>query len=891
MFFKRELDDDFNEELAAHVEMATEDNVRAGLNPKEARRQAIIRFGGVESTRELHRDARGLPLFESFARDVRYGFRSLRHNPGFTAAAILTIALGVGLNTGVFSILNAIVFSDLPVPAAHELVEIHETVKGLPGRNEKGRINRRVTTAEYRTYRDHTEALSGLAGFNWAWPVMLGGENSREITGRYVSCNYFDVLQQPPSLGRSLRLDDCKPGAAPVVMLSHSFWTTMFAADPSIIGRTVKLNLQPVTVVGVAAENAYQPELQKLDFFAPISAQPFLRPDRQWFVSEEFGWLTLIGRLRSGSSIEQVNAEFNVIASQIDQQHPGRSTVVSVKNASASTFLLQESVRPSLITAGIVVVMAPFGFILLIACANVANLFLARAPARTPEIALRVSLGANRKRVILQLLTESLLVSVIGGALGLTMAYFYFGRLASLVLSSLPVSLPEPQLDVSLLMFALALSVLAGILAGLAPALKVSNPNLYATTMQTASGAGRDPGKKLQSMFIGIQVAICVVLLIGTGLLLRNLYHANTIDPGFPYQKVTVVSGDLRDFGYVGEKLVLFQNRLAEQVGALPGIESVGFTVAPPWDERSESENIYVRNEGELEHQLMRIFRVEQSFIFTLGIPLVRGRLFDTEDFTENPDTVIVSESAARDLWQERDPIGQTLQARVTVGPEIFEERALRVIGVVGDAQMNYMNFDVSNPNCLYIPSPLLGSQYRHMLSLIVRSRAGFSSVAPNIRAVLQRLDPDVAMRVMPLEENLNVYRSLSAITSGLAVSLGLLALILVAVGVYGIVSYVVNLRTHEIGIRLALGARKSNVLKTILKHVMLPVCIGIVIGCTGAIAASNILSSVLFGVSYVDPISLGGAAIFVLGVVLLAGFLPARRAAGMDPASALRTE
>jgi putative ABC transport system permease protein len=385
--------------------------------------------------------------------NIRYALRRLGNSPGFTVAAILTMALGVGLNTGTFSILNGAVLRDLPVPESAALVSAHQSVDGVSGRNEKGSQNPRFTTAELETYRDRSETLAGVMGYSLPWPAALGGAAPREITGRYVTCGYFDVLRQPPALGRALTAADCTRSAAPVVVLSHAFWSASYGADPSIVGRSISLNDQPFTVIGVAAVDAYEPGLQRLDYYVPITAQPYLRPDRQWLVSNESGWLELVGRRRDGSSLQQVRAELGVIAAEIDRADPGRSTTVFVERATPTSF---RRLGSDALSAGALVVLA-FTLVLLIACANVANLFLVRALSYAPAIAVQRALGASRGRIVRQLLIESLLVAAAGGVAGSLLAVMSFDGLLSALTSSSSIAVPAIELDLRVLAFALFL--------------------------------------------------------------------------------------------------------------------------------------------------------------------------------------------------------------------------------------------------------------------------------------------------------------------------------------------------------------------------------------------------------------------------------------------------
>ena len=810
--------------------------------------------------------------------DARYAARSLSRSPAFAVPAVLTVALGVGVNTAIFTVVNGVLFRDLTVPDAHELVSVYQAVDGVPNRESTDGFP--FTTAEYRAYRDRTETLSSIMGFSGPWGTTLGGEVPQDVVGALVTCNYFDVLRQPPAIGRGLTAQDCETGADPVVVLSHGLWTTTFAAAPDIVGRTVELNRQAFSVVGVAPEDMHAGAVDRTAYFAPISTQPLLLPEENIYENDQNSWLVLIGRREDQAGLDQVRAELEVIAAQIDQQQPGRSTTLLVERATPLSHL--PAFRRTAFAVG-AIVMTAFGLVLLIACANVANLLLARATARSREITVRFSLGASRARVIQQLLTESLAISIAGGALGAVLALWSFQAIGAFGLPSLPIIGMPRGLDASpdarALSFTLVLIFGTGILFGLAPALHLSKQDLHTAIKQDSSGTGRRLGGLLQNALVGVQVALCMVLVIGAGLLLRGLHATQTVDPGFVYRDIAVAAFDLEAAGYGTGGAAAFRQQLLEQAGGLPGVATVAYARREPLS--TQRTGAMIRLPGQAESQARRAERneVTPDYFSLVGIPIVRGRTFTDAEVADDALVAIVTETTARNLWPGQEPIGQTLLAG--------NGFAFRVIGLARDAQVT--RFGDIDPYYLYLPAaPRVATG---QLELLVRSRADFNSTASGIRAAVRSLDPGVAVRVSPLEANLEYWRNLSGSVTALGAALGMLALVLATLGIYGVVSYFVSRRYREIGIRMALGARSGDVLRLVLRQTMRPVVVGAGLGIATAVGASSILSSVLFGVSRVDPVGLGGAAVFVLGVALAAGVLAGRPVIGSDPMGTLRYE
>lgn len=805
--------------------------------------------------------------------DLRYAARRLAAAPGFTAAAVVTIALGVGINTGLFSVLNGIALRYLPAPDADELVSIHQTWRtgGLAAVP-------RFTAEEYRAYRDGTQTLSGILAYSNT-TVTLGDEAPQEITGALVSCNYFEVLRHAPVLGPALARDCDADGAVPTVVLGHDLWTAAFGADAGIVGREVQLNRQAFVVVGVAPEGMRGLDIVPAQFFAPLAAQPILDPEPLLPSGGSLRWLQLLGRLADGASLGQVRAELGVIAARLDEAEPSRATTLAIDRARR----LSDPVERGETLAIGAVVMAAFGLVLLIACANVANLLLARATGRAREIAVRLSLGASRARIVQQLLAESLLLGVAGGLLGSVLALWAVQSLVFLAIDALPPQAPEMAIDATpdarVLAFALLASLGSAIAFGLAPAFQASKPDLHAAMKVDVTGLEHRSGARLRGTLVGLQVAVCMVLMIAAGLLLRGLTTVQDVDPGFDYENVAVTSFDLTAAGYDSARAAVFQRQLAERVDALPDVD-VAYAQATPLDGASMA--LIARLGGQDQWFPLYNNVVSPAYFSLTGIPIVRGRAFTEADATEGARAIIVTEATARRFWPDRDPIGQTIEMPVSSTETVARE----VVGVARDTQIERIGEIPST--YVYLP-PTASSQPR--LQLLAKSDVGFAATASSIRDIARELDPALVVRVAPLEANLDLWRSVAGLSSTLATALGALALILAAVGIYGVVAYSVGRRAREIGIRIALGASARGVIALMLKRTMRPVAIGAVIGLAAAVGVSQILSSVLFGVSPVDPLALAGALLVVAGVAFAAGALPARRAARVDPSTTLHYE
>ena len=873
LFGRRTLNARALEEMEFHLEMREKQLRELGIPASEARSQARREFGNSlllqEATRDSWKYSPLKNLLHDVGSDVRYAARWLVRTPVFAAAAIVTIALGVGVNAGLFTVLNGVLFRDLPAPDSSELVSMIQNVEGVEEHYGQGIFS----LAEYVAYRDRTQTLSGvIAMANARGGTTLGGETPQKVLGSLVSCNYFAVLQQPPVLGRGLEEKDCASGVDPVVVIGHHLWRTAFAGDDGIVGRTVELSRQRFTIVGVAAEGTYSGPV-RIGYFAPLSLDGLVGGRR--FEDEHTPWLSLIGRRQKNASLEQVRAELAVIAAQLDQQQPGRTTTLLIEQAKA----LPPGDRAGA-TGAAAVLMTAFGFILLIACANVANLLLARGSARSQEIGIRCSLGASRARVIRQLLTESMLLSLAGGLLGSVLAVWSFqGLVARITPLLMPALAWDLSPDFRVLLFALTLTVGTALLFGLAPALHLSNPNLHSAIKQGAAGGSVSrAGGRLRGALVGLQVALCMTLMIAAGLLSRGLYATYTADPGFAYRDVAYANlEELASEGYEAAQAEALRRRLLENVAAIPGVVEVATVQREPLGDDVGGVRIRLPDQAENESHEAEMNVVSAGYFSLVEIPILRGRTFTQAEVADaqggiGSGPVIVSEATARNFWPGADPIGQTLRQG---------ENTLHVVGVAADVQV----LTIGHVPPYYVYFPGQGGL------LFFKSRTDLGAAMSSVRAAVRALDPGLVVNVLPLESTLGYWRGLSRTVTGIGAGLGILALLLAAVGIYGVVSYSVRKRHREIGVRIALGAGTGNVLRTILRQTLRPVVIGAVIGAAAATAVSSILSSVLFGVSPADPIGLGGGALLALAVAIGAGVIAARPATQADPTTVLRSE
>ncbi|HKG47231.1 MAG TPA: ABC transporter permease [Pyrinomonadaceae bacterium] len=805
-------------------------------------------------------------MLTSIFHDLRYSLRALVKHRNFTVAALLTLALGIGINTSIFTLLYSVAFRPLPVKNPDRVVNVYQILEGEFSRQVQGHVAL-LSYPEYLNYRDRVSSLSGLAA-SADVKLYLGGNNVERINGLMVTDNYFSLLGGGSTIGRTLFDKECQaPLQCPVAVLSHSFWQRRFGSDQSVIGTSLTLNRQRFTVVGVAARDFKGAEMTVPDVWIPVTMQPAVMPESKFLELENCSWLNVIGQLKDGTSVPQVQAEMQLVAAQMDHNNPGRKTTVNVMPGS---YLNSPEVR-SEGTPVAILLMAAVGLVLLIACANVSNLMLARAAARRKEIAVRLALGASRWRLIRLLLTESLLLAVLGGVIGLLLAV----SLPPILFSAIPeVGLDidfKPNATVFAYMF--VISLITGVAFGLAPAIQSTNPNLTDALKSTRTRP-RLSRPHLRNLLVIGQVAVSLVLLIGAGLLVRGLQLAHSTDLGFDQKNLVVLSMDLTTQGYEEARAATFYAQLSERLKALPVIKSVSLVQVAPFSGVHETT---IDIEGGGSSLSVAANMVSTEYFQTLGIPLRRGRQFTEEDARSGDSPAVISQAMANRFWPGTDPVGKRFKD---------DGKSHEIIGVVADISSKQVG-KLDGP-LFYTPaSPdkLTG------LNFVLRANDNLPASVSAIREVARSLDKDVFVSAEPLEQNVSRMLEPARMGAWFSGTVSLLALLIGATGIYGMLSYHVVERTSEIGIRVALGAQRSNVLLLIVRDGMKLAAIGTAFGLAGAIVLMKVMSSLLLGVGPTDAVTFVAVSTGTLAVALLACYIPARRATKVDPLVALRTE
>jgi macrolide transport system ATP-binding/permease protein len=810
---------------------------------------------------------------DEMIQDLRYGMRMLIKNFGFTVVAVLSLALGTGANAAIFSIINTVMLRPLPVERPEQVVSLNNAAE-----------NRTFATFSYPNYkdfRDRNDVFSGLIAYRYA-PLSLSydGVNER-LWGYLVTGNYFEVLGVSAALGRAIAPDDDRaPGAHPVTVVSYKCWQQRFGGRPDVVGQDVIVNGRGYEIIGVAPRGFYGTEIISApEMWFPMAMQAQIEVGSSWLDKRGAENLFVQGRLKPGVRVAQAQAALNSIALELEREFPtlneGKRITVSPPGLIGSTMR-----GPVLGFVGLLMVVV--GLVLVLACTNLANLLLARATERRKEIAVRLALGASRLRIIRQLLTESLLLAFGGGLLGLLLASWLV-KLA--VAIKLPIDIPlviDLQIDYRVLIFTGVLSFVTGVLFGLLPALQAAKTDLVSALKDEVSFGGRRRSW-LKSGLIVFQVALSLVLLIGGGLMLRALQQAQTVKLGFNPQNAVEVSFDLRLQGYDEARGKEFQKQLLERVRALPGAQSAGIADLVPVDLHFSRASIFIEGqppERIANAPLAMTNRISPGYFQAMDTRLVHGRDFTDQDDEKAVRVAIINEAFARRFWPGEDPLGKRFSMN---GPESAK---LEVIGVAEDGKYAGLNEDPKS----FVYRPVWQS-FSGSTNVIVRTGSDSQQMLADVRREVQQLDPHLPVSGSTLIGRMGLPLLPARIAASVLGSFGLLALALAAIGIYGVMSYTVSKRTHEIGIRMALGAQKTDVLRLVMGRGVMLTLIGLAIGLATALALTRLIKSLLFGVSAVDPATFVIASLILAVVALLACYLPARRATKVDPMTALRYE
>ena len=810
--------------------------------------------------------------------DIRYGFRTLRKNPGSTLIAILALGLGIGANTAIFSVINAVLIRPLPYPDADRLVVVFSNRK-------QSNLNRqKISEADYEDYRKRAEVFDQLGAFRAKPAVLTGKDLPEQVESAAVSPALMNMLGMRPAQGRGFALDESEPGKNRVAVIGDGLWRRRFGADPNITGAVLILDGNPYQIVGIAP-----PGFHLLD--TPSELWIPYTPDPKELVNGARGHraLTVIGRLRPGISVEQAGSAVQAVARYIAEVSPETNGDCSAEVVGLREQLVGD-VRTTLWT-----LIGAVAFVLLIACANVANLLLARAGTREKEIAVRTSLGANPFRLVRQLLTESVLLSLLGGLFGLLLAFWGVTALAHAAPAGLPKS-GEISLDWRVLAFTFVISIATGVLFGLAPALSAVGHDLNSTLKTSGRSTTGNRGRsRMRNLLVISEISACVVLLIGAGLLLRSFVKLSQVNPGFRTDHILTLQLSLPAPRYPGLKVAQFYQQLVDRTEQLPGVLGAGMCRFLPLSGADASLNFQIDGrapKSTAEQPRAKYRSVSPGYFSAMGIPLLKGRMLARTDSDRTPKVVLLNETAARLYWPNEDPVGKRIMSGVD--EETVGNPWSTIIGVVGNVKHSGLDA-VTNPETYYdylqLPPEQMGA-IEGTMSLVVRTNADPATLAGAIRNEVHSLDPDLPIFNVKTMENV-VHGSVAQprFRTLLLGVFAALALILAAVGLYGVISYSVTQRTNELGVRSAMGATPEDLLKLVVGQAARLAAIGIGIGLVLALIVGRGLSKFLFGVSLADPITFLGTAAVILLVTLIASYVPALRATRIDPVTALRTE
>lgn len=855
---------DIDEELRSHIEMEAESNRELGMSADEARRVAAQSFGNVGSIRDMAYEVKGGGFMEALWQDVRYSGRMLLKYPAFTIIAVLTLTLGIGANTAIFSIVNAVLFRPFPYQSPEQLVIVGE-----------GGVGGSVSYPNFVDWRDDRNvfAASSAVRSNENYNFTGAGEPER-LAGRLVSAGFLSLLGVTPHLGRDFVVDDDRQGATPTVILSYGFWSRRFGNDPSIINKQITLNNQSYTVVGVTPPN--------FEFALPADVTiPIGLSTERFSARGSDPGINAVARLKPNTSQQQAEAALNIIYSRLEQQYPRSNTGRRAFLTSVHEYFVGDVRQPLIILLGSV------GLVLLIACANVANLLLVRASTRKREMSVRVALGANRWRIIRQLLTESFMLAIIGAALGVVLAHWG----TSLIANQLPASIPrlaEANVDLRVLAFTLGISLFTGLLFGLAPALQASRLNL--TEALKEGDRGSSGRQRLRSALVVCEVALTLTLLIGAGLLIKSFRRVMQVDPGFSAENLLTMQVSVNSPD--GHLVSLFFKQLQENVRRLPGVRAVAISNGLPLAGANHPvffiEGRPLPEAGKAPGAVR--YTVSPDYFDAMDIDLIKGRGFNAQDAPNTPLVIIIDEALAQQHFANEDPIGRRIAQSSDFKP------AYEIIGVVRHVEPYNLDGEASRSPQFYlninqIPIDRLPG-FTRRINLLTRTDVEPTSLTPAVRAEIAALNKDQAVfNVRTMEQIVSQSVAPRRFSMMLLTIFAIVALALASIGIYGMMSYAVAQRTREIGLRMTLGAQTGNVLRMVIAQGMKLALIGVAMGLVASLALTRTMKNLLFGVSATDPAIFGGIAFLIVLVAVLACWVPARRATKVDPMVALRYE
>jgi len=866
LFRKRNLDRELEDEIRAHLELAERDAIARGLTPEEARQAARRSFGGIEQMKEDHRDHRGVRWMENLLRDFRYGMASLARDPGFAAVAVGLLALGIGANAAMFSILDAVLLKPLPFPEPERMVRVWEAPPhSLPN------VTSTLTFLDWKRQDSVFEALSVERSTRAA--VGTGGDPAR-FPGKLVSADYFQVFGVKPRIGRTFAAGEDQPGAAPVVVLNYSFWQTRFGGDPEVLKRDLKLDGEPHRIIGVLPAGSF--DRDEAVFWKPVIFAPGQ-------MNREQHWLPAVGRLRAGVSLEQARSKMSILRSSLAGVMPSGKKEWGFAVDPFAQMLVGDTLRRTIYLAFGAVLM-----VLLIACANVANLTLAKGATRRKEMALRAALGASRGRLIGQLLTESLVLCLLGGAAGVAVAYVLLRAAAPLLAASLPFT-ADLSLDLRVLGFAAAAVMAVLILAGLLPSLQTSFGKLSHSLNQSARGSSGSSATLRRTIVIG-EVAASVVLICGAALLLKSLMKLQQVDAGVRIDHVITMTADLPSTAYPSaESAARFYDAVVQRLRAVPGVEQASVSLDLPLQGVRWGESISLPGVTKTFHVDLKL--VDPWYFDTLQIPLKSGRGIEDRDRAGAPPVVVINEEVARQLassYGVANPVGRIVTIDVPgYGPVPESLVNLQIVGVIRSERTGGLHRPQGT--VAYLP---LAQAPRQDIKLVVRTRSDPLAAMTGIREAVRQVDSNLPLGDVRTMEQVKERSMLWAKQPTWVVgAFAGVAALLAALGLYGVLAHAVTQQRREIGIRMALGARPGDVLSYVLRSAFSMLIVGLAVGLAGAFGLTRVLKSLLFNVSALDPVALAVACVLMSLVGILAAWIPASRAARVDPIAVLRDE